>query len=423
MSAQLEKKKTVDDLGDLSGKKVLVRVDFNVPIDKEGNITNDLRIRAALPTIQKILSQGGKAILMSHLGRPKGIMYEGTALNPSEDEGSMKPVAARLEELLKKEDASTKEVLFANDCLDAQAMVDSLSNGQALVLENLRFYKNESSKKEEERAVMAKTLASYGDLYLSDAFGTAHRNAASMTGIPAILGQGAAGYLVQKEVEAFRQILVDPPKPFSAIVGGSKVSDKILLLEQLMEKVDKLLIGGAMAYTFLKAQGKKIGKSQCQDGETLELALKLLEKAKSRGIDVQLPIDHVCHTEFSETDKPLTTDGVDIPDDYMALDIGPKTIALYQEKLQDCGAALWNGPMGVFEKETYKTGTFAIATTLGDLTETKKMISIIGGGDSAAAAEISGQASRMSHVSTGGGASLELLEGKKLPGLEALDNA
>jgi len=244
-----------------------------------------------------------------------------------------------------------------------------------------------------------------------------------VTGIPKVLGQGAAGYLVQKEVEAFRQILVEPPKPFVAIVGGSKVSDKILLLEQLMEKVDKLLIGGAMAYTFLKAQGKEIGKSYSQEGETLELALKLLEKAKKKGIDVQLPIDHVCNTEFAESDKPLVTDSVDIPEGYMALDIGPKTVALYQEKLQDCGAALWNGPMGVFEMEAYKAGTFTVATTLGDLTQNKKMISIIGGGDSAAAAEISGQAVRMTHVSTGGGASLELLEGKALPGLVALDNA
>lgn len=226
-----------------------------------------------------------------------------------------------------------------------------------------------------------------------------------------------------KEVEAFRQILVDPPRPFCAIVGGSKVSDKILLLERLMDQVDKLLIGGAMAYTFLKAQGKAIGKSYSEDGEKLELANKLLAKAKAKGIDVQLPVDHVCHTEFAETDKALVTEGQDIPDDYMALDIGPKTVELYKSKIDDCGATLWNGPMGVFEMNAYNNGTFTIAKTLGDLTASKGLVSIIGGGDSAAAAEISGQAVRMTHVSTGGGASLELLEGKLLPGIEALDNA
>lgn len=422
MSPQLEKKKSIDDLGDLSGKNVLIRVDFNVPLDDNGVITNDLRIRAAIPSIQKILSQGGRAILMSHLGRPKGVMYEGTPLKPSSD-GTLKPVVSRLEELLKKEDANAKPVLFAEDCLDADAVVAQLENGQALVLENVRFYKNESSKVEDERLIMAKKLASYGELYVSDAFGTAHRNAASVTGIPAVLGQAAAGYLMVKEVEAFRQILVDPPRPFCAIVGGSKVSDKILLLEQLMEKVDKLLIGGAMAYTFLKAQGISIGKSFSQEGEMLDLANKLLEKAKAKGIDVQLPIDHVCNTEFAETDKALVTEGQEIPDGYMALDIGPKTVELYKSKIDDCGATLWNGPMGVFEMKAYSNGTFTIASTLGDLTSNKGLVSIIGGGDSAAAAEISGQAVRMTHVSTGGGASLELLEGKKLPGIEALDNA
>ena len=244
-----------------------------------------------------------------------------------------------------------------------------------------------------------------------------------MTGIPYVMGQGAAGYLMAKEVEAFRQILNEPPRPFCAIVGGAKVSDKILLLEQLMEKVNKLLIGGAMAYTFLKALGKEIGSSYCQEGDIVEVACKLLEKAKERGIEVQLPIDHVCHTAFEESDKPLTTETQDIPDGYMALDIGPKTVKLYQDALENCGAAIWNGPMGVFEIKSYSNGTFSIASTLGDLTETKGMISIIGGGDSAAAAEVSGQAMRMSHVSTGGGASLELMEGKALPGIVALDDA
>lgn len=336
---------------------------------------------------------------------------------------SLRPVALRLEELLKKENPSSPPVLFAEDCLDAQGQVDCLVDGQALVLENVRFYENESSKKEDERLLMAKKLASYGDVFVFDAFGTAHRNAATVTGIPSVMGQGAAGYLMVKEVEAFRQILTDPPRPFCAIVGGAKVSDKILLLEQLMAKVNKLLIGGAMAYTFLKANGKSIGNSYSQGGEILDIAEKLLEKAKERGIDVLLPVDHVCHTEFEECEQPLITESQDIPDGYMALDIGPQTVKLYQDALDGCGAVLWNGPMGVFEKKAYCNGTFAIASTLGDLTERNGMISIIGGGDSAAAAEVSGQASRMSHVSTGGGASLELLEGKVLPGIEALDDA
>ncbi|KAL7568531.1 hypothetical protein ACA910_002646 [Epithemia clementina (nom. ined.)] len=422
---ELKPKKSIDDVGSLKGKKVLVRVDFNVPIEN-GEITNDLRIRAALPTIQKILSDGGSAILMSHLGRPEGPKYEGTPLNPSTPElkaESLLPVSARLEELLKKENPSCLPVLFAEDCLDAKSQVDSLAEGQVLLLENVRFYKNESSKKEEERLVMAKTLASYGDIFICDAFGTAHRNAATVTGIPSVMGQGAAGYLMAKEVEAFRQVLTDPPRPFCAIVGGSKVSDKILLLEQLMEKVNKLLIGGAMAYTFLKTEGKSIGKSFCQEGEILEVAKKLLEKAKEKGIEVLLPVDHVCHTAFEDTDSPLVTEDENIPDGYMALDIGPKTVKLYQDALDGCGAAIWNGPMGVFEKKTYSNGTFTIASTLGDLTEKNGMISIIGGGDSAAAAEVSGQAVRMSHVSTGGGASLELMEGKALPGIDALDDA
>ena len=244
-----------------------------------------------------------------------------------------------------------------------------------------------------------------------------------MTGIPSVLGQAAAGYLMAKEVEAFRQILTEPPRPFCAIVGGSKVSDKILLLEQLLENVDKLLIGGAMAYTFLKALGKTIGKSYSQDDEIVEVAKKLLKKAKERKIDVQLPIDHVCNTDFAESESPLITESQDIPDGYMALDIGPKTVRLYQDLLGECSAALWNGPMGVFEMKSYNKGTFTIASTLGDLTASKGMVSIIGGGDSAAAAEESKQASRMTHVSTGGGASLELMEGKALPGIESLDNA
>lgn len=255
-----------------------------------------------------------------------------------------------------------------------------------------------------------------------------------MTGIPEVLGHGAAGFLMAEEISAFYKILQSPPKPLCAIVGGAKVSDKILLLENLMSKIDVLLIGGAMAYTFLKAQGYAIGKSFSQAGQSftdkygeqmdiVELATRLLKKAKDAGIEVMLPLDHVCHTECKKTDQPLTTDDPNVPDDYMALDIGPKTIDAYTKKIRTCKAALWNGPMGVFEIDTYSKGTFAIAEVMGDETEKSGMLSIIGGGDSASAAEKSGQAKRMSHVSTGGGASLELLEGKELPGIKVLDNA
>ena len=242
----------------------------------------------------------------------------------------------------------------------------------------------------------------------------------TVTGIPEIMGHGAAGYLMNKEISAFRQILQDPPRPLCAIVGAAKVSDKILLLENLLQKVNKLVIGGAMAYTFLKATGHKIGKSYCQEDEIVELAKKLLATAKANNVEVLLPLDHLCHTDFAATESPLATDGVDIPDGYMALDIGPKTIEVYTAAIKTCKACLWNGPMGVFEMECYSKGTFAVAATMGDMTASSGMLSIIGGGDSASAAELSGHAPRMSHVSTGGGAALELLEGKNLPGLAAL---
>eukprot|EP00977_Amphora_coffeiformis_P003097 scaffold578_cov167-Amphora_coffeaeformis.AAC.44 len=331
-------------------------------------------------------------------------------------DASLRPVAARLEELLKT------KVLFAEDSMAADDSVAALQPGQVLLLENVRFYKNESSKKEPERLVMARKLASYGDLFVSDAFGTAHRDAASMTGIPAIMGAGAAGYLMDKEINAFKAILQDPPRPLCAIVGGAKVSDKILLLENLLQKVNKLVIGGAMAYTFLKATGHKIGKSFCQEDEIVELAKKLLETAKNNNVEVFLPVDHLCNTEFAATDSPLATEGVDIPDGYMALDIGPKTIEKYVSVIKECKACLWNGPMGVFEMDCFSKGTFTVAATMAEETQKNGMLSIIGGGDSASAAELSGHAPNMSHVSTGGGASLELLEGKNLPGLAALSD-
>jgi phosphoglycerate kinase len=521
----LKPKKTVDDLWPVRNKKVLMRVDYNVPI-KKSVISNDYRIRSTIPTVQKILSQGGSVILMSHLGRPKGVHYkdvlEDDALHKFhketwksekgtgkttffahlcgedklkilgwsscasmaesltekfgcgktylfstlpeeekrllldkynaecrhqefdfehlrkyhgyEEELSLAPVAKRLEELLKAEDPHALPVLFADDCLFADEVVKTLQPGQVLLLENVRFYHEESSKDKEVRFLMARKLASYGDYFVCDAFGTAHRDAASMTGIPQVLGHGCAGYLVKREIEAFGEVLGNPPKPVAAIVGGAKVSDKILLLENLLTKIDELIVGGAMAYTFLKAQGYSIGRSFSQAGQSftdrygetmdiVELASRLLEKAKANNITVYLPVDHVCNSECKMTDSPVVTEDANVPDDLMALDIGPKTIALYEQVVAKCKTAVWNGPMGVFEIDTYAEGTFAIAKAMADATEQNGMLSIIGGGDSASAAEKSGQAVRMYHVSTGGGASLELLEGKALPGLMVLDKA
>lgn len=408
-------KKSIDD-APLKDKKVLVRVDFNVPL-KDGKITNDFRIRSALPTIEKVLKEGGSCILMSHLGRPTGALISdakpATGVRGYEAADSLKPIAERLSELLKK------PVAFAPDCLDASSFVEALKPGSVLLLENVRFYKEEGSKKEGERMAMAKVLASYGDVYVSDAFGTAHRDSATMTGIPKALGTGYAGYLMEKEINYFSKVLNDPPRPLVAIVGGAKVSDKIQLLDNMLTRINYLVIGGAMAYTFLKAQGHSIGNSMCET-DKLELAKSLLEKAKERKVEVFLPVDHVCNKEFKAADKPLITEGADIPEGYMALDIGPKTTAAYVEVIGKCKSIIWNGPMGVFEMPCYSNGTFSVAKAMGDGTAKGTLMSIIGGGDSASAAELCNEAPRMSHVSTGGGASLELLEGKSLPGVSIL---
>ncbi|RNF01546.1 phosphoglycerate kinase [Trypanosoma rangeli] len=415
----LKEKKNIDHF-DLKDKKVLLRVDFNVPV-RDGRITNDHRIRSALPTIQKVLHSGGSCVLMSHFGRPKGTPMSAAAACvdgnvPGYEAGAtLKPVAERLQELL------DLPVTFAPDCLNAASIVEKLQPGGVVLLENVRFYHEEGSKKEEERHAMARVLASYGDVFVSDAFGTAHRDSATMTGIPKVLGCGAAGYLMDKEISYFAKVLGSPARPFVAIVGGAKVSDKILLLDNMLQRIDYLLIGGAMAYTFLKAQGHTIGSSMCEE-DKLELARSLLKKAEDRKVTLMLPVDHVCHTEFKAVESPLVTEGVDIPDGYMALDIGPKTIEKYVEVVRKCKSAIWNGPMGVFEMEPYSKGTFAIAKAMGESTQELGLMSIIGGGDSASAAELSGEAPRMSHVSTGGGASLELLEGKVLPGIAVLDD-
>jgi phosphoglycerate kinase len=408
MSA-LGPKVSLDDL-DMKGKTVIMRVDFNVPM-KGKDVQDDFRIKSALPSIEKVTSSGGKLILMSHLGRPKETGYE--------EAFSLKPVAEHLSKLM------GKPVAFAPDCMNADDEVKKLQPGGVLLLENLRFYPNEGAKKEEDRDVMAKKLASYADLYVSDAFGTAHRDAASMTGVPKVMGKGASGYLLKKEIDYFTKALKHPEKPVVAIVGGAKVSDKIQLLDNMLKTVNKMVIGGAMAYTFLKAQGKNIGKSKCEteaEGkkgkiDIIKLAGELLEKAKAAGVEMLLPVDHRCSKEFKDV-QPFVSEDENIPADYMALDIGPKTEAAYCKVIAGCKTAIWNGPMGVFEFENFKSGTWAVAKTLAD--NNKTILSIVGGGDSASAAEKSGYASKLSHISTGGGASLELLEGKQLPGIVAL---
>ena len=389
-----------------------------------------------LPTIKLILEKGASPILMSHLGRPRGVLY-GSDLMKGQEKWSLLPVAKRLEYFLKCEDGdSAKPVLFAPDCMNAEKLVEAVQPGQVLVLENLRYYSNEGSRNFEERKVMAQKLASYGDHFVSDAFGTSHRVSATMTGIPKVLRSGVAGLLMQKEIEAFSTILADPPRPLVAVVGGSKVSDKIQLFENLITKIDKLLIGGSMAYTFLSSQGYEIGKSFSQAGQSFidrdgnevdmtELAGQLIEKAQAKGVEVCLPIDHVCHTGFGSPrdgeDVIVTTDA-NVPDNLMAMDIGPKTVEYYRSKIQECQAAIWNGPMGVFEIETYSKGTYAIAEVIGNETQTNGLLSIVGGGDTASAAERSGHAGRMHHISTGGIPSLQLLEGKSLPGIRVLNN-
>ena len=375
----------------MKGKKVLMRVDFNVPL-RAGRVKNDLRIRGALRSIQKVLKSGGALILMSHLGRPKETGFE--------ESFSLRPVASRLGELL------GQDVQFAEDCLNAGHLAAALRPGEVLLLENLRFYKNEASKKEQDRLDMARVLASYGDMFVSDAFGTAHRNAASMTGVPAVMGHGACGYLIKTEIDYFSTALRKPSRPLCAIVGGAKVSDKILLLDNLIAMCDKLLIGGAMAYTFLKAQGRSVGRSKCEVEakdkkgkkiDIVELALRLIKKAEAKGVELILPIDHRCAPEFKDVHAVMTVDA-NIPPHLMALDIGPKTEALFMSAIASSGTAIWNGPVGVFEMKNFRHGTMAIAKTLASK---ETLLSIVCGGDTAAAAEKSGYADKISHISTG----------------------
>ncbi|MEQ1634823.1 MAG: phosphoglycerate kinase [Planctomycetota bacterium] len=387
--------KKLTDL-DMKNRRVLVRVDFNVPLDKDLNVTSDARIRESLPTIRAILAAGGRPVLMAHLGRPKGKVVESMRLLPA---------AKKLQALL----GST--VKTTSDCIgkDAEAASRSLAAGECLVLENLRFHDAE----ENGDAAFAAALAKNGDVYVNDAFGAAHRAHASVSGVPALL-PSAMGLLMQKELDAFHKVLHAPARPFVAILGGAKVSDKLPVIENLLTKVDTLIVGGAMAYTFLVFQGHKVGKSLVEK-DLVEEAGKVLQQAKAAGKRLLLPVDHVCAAEF-KADSPASVHERDIPDGLMGLDIGPKTVALYVEALRGSKTIIWNGPMGVFEMNAFCKGTEAVAKAVAS----SGAFTVVGGGDSVAAAEKTGVVQKLSHVSTGGGASLELLEGKVLPGVAAL---
>jgi phosphoglycerate kinase len=399
-------KKTVANLSeaDVAGKRVFVRVDFNVPLDESGKITDDTRIRAALPTIEELLNKKAKVILASHLGRPKGKLVKSMRLMPA---------AKCLSELL------AQEVVICQDCIgdSVTAAIAKLRNGQGVMLENLRFHPGEEKNDPE----FAKQLAANADLYVDDAFGTAHRAHASTVGITHYLSPCVAGYLVEKELTYLQGAMENPQRPFAAIIGGSKVSSKIGVLENLMEKCDKLLIGGGMMFTFYKARGLNVGKSLVED-DKLELAKSLEARAKAKGIEFLLPTDVVVADKFDKDANSQTVSIENIPDSSMGLDIGLDSVKLFQNALSSCQTIIWNGPMGVFEFDKFAVGTEAMGHTLAELTS-KGVTTIIGGGDSVAAVEKVGLAGQMSHISTGGGATLELLEGKVLPGIAALDDA
>lgn len=393
----MKNKMSVSDM-DLKGKRVIVRVDFNVPLDAEGNITDDKRIVGALPTIRHIIDNGGKLILVSHLGRPK---------NGPEAKFSMKPTAKRLSELL------GKEVILAADVIgdDAKAKAANLKEGEVLMLENVRFHKEE----EKNDPAFAKELSTLADIYVNDAFGTAHRAHASTAGLADYL-PSCCGYLIKKELDFMGKALDNPERPFVAILGGAKVSDKISVIENLLDKVDTLIIGGGMAYTFIKAQGHSVGTSICEM-DKLDLANSLIAKAKERGVNLLLPVDNVVGKEFKADTEAKTVPSDSIPDDWMGLDIGEKTIEIFSDAIKNAKTVVWNGPMGVFEMERFAIGTKKVAEALAN----SGAISIVGGGDSAAAVEQLGFADRITHISTGGGASLEFLEGKELPGIAVLN--
>ena len=413
-------KMTLRDV-DLKGKKVIMRVDFNVPV-KEGVIKDDTRIKGALPSIQYVLENGGKLILMSHMGRPdeKGITPD----------TSMKIVADYLGKLL------GKDITFVADCAAADAEVAAMKEGDIVMLENTRYHKEEQAKckqKEgeadadfkarkaalkDQQKVLAEKLASYGDIFCNDAFGTAHRAHASTAVITKYIPTSVSGFLLEKEIEYLGNAVENPVRPFVAILGGAKVSDKLAVVNNLLTKVNTLIIGGGMAYTFLKAMGHSIGSSLCEDDQ-LQYAKDMIAKAKEMGVDFLLPVDTVAAEKFdAEANTPIV--GEDIPEGWMGLDIGPKTVELYSNAIKNAKTVVWNGPMGVFEMEKFNKGTFGVCAAVAEV-KANGGISIIGGGDSVAAVNKSGMAPKMSHISTGGGASLEFLEGKELPGVAALN--
>ena len=391
-------KKTIQDI-DLKGKKVLVRCDFNVPMDENQNITDNRRIVAALPTIRYLIEQNCKIILSSHLGRPKGEV---------KPEFSLAPVAKELSKLL------GQEVLMAKDVIgeSAKSLAANLQEGQVMLLENVRFHREETDNDPE----FAKQLASMAEVFVNDAFGTAHRAHASTEGVSHYL-PSVSGFLIEKELKFLGDALNNPERPFVAILGGAKVSDKIGVIDSLLEKVDTLMIGGGMAYTFFKAQGYEVGNSLCEP-DKCELALSLMEKAKNKGVKLMLPVDTKIGKEFKPDTESKTVAWTEIPEGWEGFDIGEKTIEMFKNELKTAKTVVWNGPLGLFEFDQFAIGTNEIAHALAEIDAT----TIIGGGDSAAAVEKAGLADKMTHISTGGGASLEFLEGKKLPGIECLQD-
>ena len=393
--------RTIDSI-DFSGKKAIIRVDFNVPLNANFEITDDSRLKATLPTIKKILADGGSVILMSHLGRPK---------NGPEDKFSLRHIKKHLGQLL------DVDVLFADDCIGTQAteMAANLKNGDVLLLENLRFYKEETNGD----AVFAQKLASLADVYVNDAFGTAHRAHASTAVIADFMDLKVFGYVMAKEVENATKLMKNPERPFTAIVGGAKVSDKILIIENLLNIADNIIIGGGMAFTFFKATGGQIGSSLCED-DRIEDCLRIIETAKEKGVNILLPEDSLCTTSFSNDTERSTYATNNIPDGWMGLDIGEEAIAQFSKTILESKTILWNGPIGVFEMSHFAKGTTAIATAVAAATS-QGAFSLIGGGDSAAAVNLLGFSAQMSYISTGGGALLEFFEGKILPGIKSIE--
>lgn len=415
--------KTVKDV-DLKGKRIIMRVDFNVPM-KDGVVQDDTRIMAALPTITYILEQGPKSlVLMSHLGDPSKDAKK--AQEKAEKDGKafdmdkyiagkhrMKPIADYLAKKL------GKTVEFADSCFGQKAKIDALPAGSVLMLENTRFHKEETAKDEAGQEPLAKELASYGDVYVNDAFGTAHRAHASTATIAKFMKVKVGGFLMEKEVKYLEPMVTNPPKPMTAIIGGAKVSSKIAVLESLLKNASALIIGGGMAYTFLKAQGHTIGKSLVED-DFIDTAKKLLASASAKNVKIILPVDHICSETFSADAKAVAVNGLDIADGLMGMDVGPKTIAIYKDIILASKSIVWNGPVGVFEFDAFAKGTEAVGRLVAEATA-KGAVSVVGGGDSVAAVNKYNLADKMSHVSTGGGASLEFLEGQVLPGIAVLE--